>query len=352
MTLMERCYHFTTLVQAAHKQYLSIKSRYAKTENDPLGKIHMTFDETMCVLMAALAGRYSVFSDPQSYAYFLPKVIIDHYVGKAFKASVRSGDMLHYNLFVNAINPSPLALCHVAESILRKDYLRWASELTTAGYDPVAVTNNVCLKLYMNKCFDSQGNDIKEVMGEVRKAMKHNYIDGLKQIGVYKKGKKDVAMVEESAEETVSEIIGIGPKRIPVNMIDAIDIPGSHIDIPQENTDDVLADNEVDTELLYMIDSKPLTFWMVVAEIGEHIKGFNADEFSAVVAHSYADNNNCITKKQACENVARAFGLPVATVTSHFYRSMEKVQQMGSRKADALIARLRSNYADAQEENL
>lgn len=347
---MERNYHYSSLVQVAFKQYNSIRNRYALTEAAPLGNIHMTLNEAMCVLMAALAGRRPTFSDPNCYAYFVRKVILDHFIGKAFKEAVRNGDMLHYNVFASAINPSPLAFCHVAKSILQKDYSRWASELATAGYDAVSVANNVCLKLYFNQCRDSQGNDIKEVMGEVRKAMKHCYIDGLKQIGVYNKGKKDNSECEEHVEKTMLGIFG--PKRIPVNRIDVIDTLDPSFDIPEKVDDDVLADNGVEIELQKQIGRDPLTFWMTVAEIAEDIRGFRADEFSAFAAYMYGDKHNLISEKLASEKVAKAFGIPAATVSSHYYRSMEKVKTMGAKKADAMIALLRSKYADAQEDEL
>lgn len=347
---MKRNYHYPSIVKVAVKQYQSIKKRYGMNESDPFGKIHMSIDEALYVLMAALAGHNPAFSDLNGCAYYVRKVILDYFVGKAFKEAVRSGDMFHYNMFVSAINPTPLAFCHVAKSILQKDYSRWAGELTTAGYDAVSVANDVCLKLYLNKCTDSQGNEIKAVMGEVRKAMKHCYIDGLKKIGVYNKGKKEVGKEENLEQKTMAN--AIGPKRIPANQVLAIDTQETSFDIPEEIDDDVLADNGVDLELQKQIGSDRLTFWMVVAEIAEDIRGFKAEEFSKVVAHMYGEKDHPITQKQAFETVAKALGIPVATVNSHFHRSLDKVETMGGHKADMLIARLRAKYAEAQEEKL
>lgn len=348
---MKRNYHYPSMVQIAFKQYRSIKKRYGMNESDPLGKIHMSIDEAIFALMAALASHNPAFSDFNACKYYVRKVILDYFVGKAFKEAVRSGDMSHYNMFVSAINPTPLAFCHVAKSILQKDYSRWAGELTTAGYDAVSVANDVCLKLYLNNCTDSQGNEIKAVMGEVRKAMKHCYIDGLKKIGVYNKGKKDGAKEENLEQEAVAN--AIGPKRIPANQVYAIDTQqGASFDIPEEIDDDVLADNGVDLDLQKQIGSDRLTFWMVVAEIAEVIRGFQADEFSKVVAHMYGEKEHPITQKQAFETVANALGIPVATVNSHFHRCLKKAEAMGAHKADMLIARLRAKYAETQEEEL
>lgn len=340
---MERFDYSASLHQVAKDKYDRIKNNYGKNSRAPFGNICPTFDEVLNYLIVVLYRLNYNFISQKSFDLMIYKVILDFFRSLSVTRALVDQDRYHTSIYFNTFNPHKLSFYYDAKRILQGRFSRWTKKLADVGVDETSLVDNVGVKLF-NRCNEIDG----AIIGLTHRMMINDVYDGLRRMGVY--GRLVTQEDGLNAETTDSPNI-IGPKRIPVNKIDTIDIPESHFDIPDEISDDVLADNGVDTDLRYQIDRNPLTFWMTVAEIGEHIKGF-ADEFSAVVAHSYPDKNNCITKKQACENVARAFGLPVATVTSHFYRSMEKAERMGSKKAADLITRLRSNYTDDQKEKL